>query len=128
MGKFISIGSCPICLEWKELVVDHDHQSGLIRGHICQDCNRGLGCFRDEVQRLMRAGEYLWTCSPSGSYEDYDRDRRKAYQKRRYSTDTSFRAGQIASSRRRRQADPEAYNAYMREYRRKNPRDRRAVA
>lgn len=39
--------------------VDHDHQTGAIRGILCNRCNMGLGCFGDDIETLARAIEYL---------------------------------------------------------------------
>lgn len=54
-------GKCEICkLEpdrW--LVVDHCHKVGNVRGILCERCNQALGLFRDDVEIMKRAIEYL---------------------------------------------------------------------
>lgn len=58
-------GVCAICGAlpptgyYKQLAVDHCHETGAVRGLLCSDCNRGLGIFRDNPGRLERAAEYL---------------------------------------------------------------------
>ena len=48
-----------LCGRSKDLAVDHDHLTGRLRGLLCDDCNLGLGLFRDDPQRLMNAALYL---------------------------------------------------------------------
>ena len=39
--------------------VDHEHTSGRVRGLLCSDCNRGLGCFHDREEVLISAAQYI---------------------------------------------------------------------
>jgi hypothetical protein len=41
------------------LCVDHDHDSGEIRGLLCLDCNTGIGLFRHDPSLLTAAIRYL---------------------------------------------------------------------
>lgn len=61
---------CPICLKSEEeltgtggnasvWVVDHDHKNNKFRGHLCHNCNRGIGIFNDDIDIFIRAIEYL---------------------------------------------------------------------
>lgn len=56
-------GVCAICRGEcamnPRLSVDHDHDSGLIRGLLCNRCNIGLGRFREQPELLRRAAEYI---------------------------------------------------------------------
>jgi len=55
-------GVCAICGEppgQKALAVDHDHDTGSIRGLLCGNCNTALGLLSDDVERLIRAIIYV---------------------------------------------------------------------
>lgn len=44
----------------RRLAVDHDHDSGYVRGLLCRQCNRYvLGHLRDDTESLQRAIDYI---------------------------------------------------------------------
>lgn len=59
-------GSCAVCGEVfdeanpkRRACVDHDHETGAIRGLLCRKCNAGLGMLRDRSDLLRAAADYL---------------------------------------------------------------------
>jgi len=56
-------GVCAICgippSDGKVLFVDHDHNSRVVRGLLCNKCNIGLGGFEDRILVLEKAISYL---------------------------------------------------------------------
>lgn len=43
----------------KSLCVDHCHETGKIRGLLCQRCNSGIGQLKHDKKRLSKAIDYL---------------------------------------------------------------------
>lgn len=41
--------------------LDHCHATGVNRGMLCNNCNRALGYFKDDPERMERAIVYLRT-------------------------------------------------------------------
>lgn len=56
-------GACAICgginLNGKRLFVDHNHETGAVRGLLCMNCNYLVGHGGDRKELLLRAAEYL---------------------------------------------------------------------
>jgi hypothetical protein len=57
-------GLCAICQKpqsgkRENLFIDHCHATGVVRGLLCTNCNRGLGGFKDNIDSLRRAIAYL---------------------------------------------------------------------
>lgn len=51
--------ACAICKRRLPLVVDHCHDTGRVRGLLCQWCNRGMGMLGDNRDYLQSAISYL---------------------------------------------------------------------
>lgn len=60
-------GVCAICKQPpvgnKGLGVDHDHNTGVVRGLLCMGCNTGIGNLRESPQIMLAAIDYLVTRS-----------------------------------------------------------------
>lgn len=55
-------GSCLICRDTagsRMLAVDHEHDTGRVRGLLCSPCNTALGLFKDSPELLRLAADYL---------------------------------------------------------------------
>lgn len=50
---------CELCGEAAKTVFDHNHETGLFRGWLCDRCNRVLGSIKDRAELLQRMIEYL---------------------------------------------------------------------
>lgn len=57
--------ACAICAaalsayRFRGFAIDHDHDTGKVRGLLCDNCNSALGRWRDDVTILTRAIAYL---------------------------------------------------------------------
>lgn len=56
------------CPSKRQLAVDHSHKSGLVRGLLCINCNKGLGNFKDNKQLLKKAIKYLELADETEEY------------------------------------------------------------
>jgi hypothetical protein len=45
--------------EFRRLNIDHDHETGKVRGVLCHGCNIVLGLAKDNSRRLRKLAEYL---------------------------------------------------------------------
>jgi len=56
-------GVCAICLEprpeERTLHVDHDHETGAIRGRLCFRRNNAIGDLREDFELFQRAADHL---------------------------------------------------------------------
>lgn len=51
---------CAICrVDLLKPVVDHNHETGEVRGLLCASCNTGLGQFEDDPKIVLEAYFYL---------------------------------------------------------------------
>lgn len=61
-------GKCAICgsegfkivrNQRQDIVIDHCHTTGKVRGLLCHNCNRALGLFKDNSETISNAIRYL---------------------------------------------------------------------
>lgn len=56
-------GVCAVCgnacVTGRRLAVDHDHNTGAVRGLLCIRCNRAVGYLRDDPETALRLADYL---------------------------------------------------------------------
>jgi hypothetical protein len=59
----LQMGTCAICHDVErthpQLPVDHDHETGVVRGLVCTQCNSAMGTVGDSAIRLRAMAEYL---------------------------------------------------------------------
>jgi IMP dehydrogenase len=66
-------GKCVICgSKTKNIRLDHNHETGLIRGALCHRCNIGLGVFADNPSLLRAAAVYVDTSGQISEALTYD--------------------------------------------------------
>ncbi len=76
-------GQCPICrISLRKYgrginvgVVDHDHETGSIRGLLCGHCNRALGLLNDSLEQLDRAISYLQKSKATGRFSRWESEK-----------------------------------------------------
>ena len=57
--------TCPVCertfVPWhkNQICLDHNHETGEIRGYLCGDCNASIGRMGENVRTLRRAIHWL---------------------------------------------------------------------
>lgn len=62
-------GQCAICeihlmpkgRKLDAVTIDHNHDTGEVRGLLCRSCNHGIGHLKDDPKVLRKAAEYLLT-------------------------------------------------------------------
>jgi Recombination endonuclease VII len=56
-------GACALCekpcVTGKNLAIDHDHETGKVRGLLCMRCNRAVGLLRDSAEAALKLYSYL---------------------------------------------------------------------
>jgi hypothetical protein len=59
--ELISIynSSCGACGSTVSICVDHDHDTGIVRGMLCRKCNAALGLLGDKIDGVLNLLEYL---------------------------------------------------------------------
>lgn len=66
-------GLCAICGKaettkgYRNLTVDHSHNTGEVRALLCRKCNVALGLLNDDSELFLKASNYLEGLTTSGS-------------------------------------------------------------
>lgn len=60
LEKLLAVGKCqnPGCGATKRLHIDHDHETGKVRGLLCGGCNTALGHLKEDVDRIRGLADY----------------------------------------------------------------------
>ena len=70
-------GGCAICRtkSSRRLVVDHCHETGMVRGLLCDACNKGLGNFAERPATMRAAADFVEIARSRGPATDTFRPR-----------------------------------------------------
>lgn len=50
---------CGLCGRTEDIVLDHCHETNVVRGPLCQVCNKAIGMLGDDPARLRAAADYI---------------------------------------------------------------------
>ena len=59
VAEYEEIRACEVCGSDVKLCIDHNHETGEIRGILCGGCNTALGMAGDDPDRLRALATYL---------------------------------------------------------------------
>lgn len=60
LNELLAIGECEVCGRSDvRFCVDHDHETGKVRGLLCDYCNKALGMAQDSPEILRKLARYL---------------------------------------------------------------------
>lgn len=97
---------CAICekpepVEGRSLSVDHDHETGRVRGLLCSNCNPGIGKFKESIDLLRKAVAYLereYTIPKAEeTHRDIPRNSRPNWKRIVYTPEGIFSSNQAAA-------------------------------
>ena len=69
--SLLTIKECVICGDEGKMNIDHSHETGSVRGVLCNKCNFGLGHFRDDPTLLEFAAQYLYASADHPAWDAY---------------------------------------------------------
>jgi hypothetical protein len=86
----------------KRLSIDHDHETGKVRGLLCQRCNVMIGMARDNPDILRRAALYV---SPTERYNHKQESDMNEYKYRILGKDVYIRRKDLRAGKRNKQGN-----------------------